>query len=110
MPFGRRRPLLRGAAVIGGTAAVAHHMGKKSAEASQQEADQNAAIEDLQDQQAQPEYAPPPPAYAPAPAAPAAVSSDQKFEQLTKLKEMLDQGILTQAEFDLEKQKILQSM
>jgi len=99
MPFGRRRPLLRGAAVIGGTAAVAHHMGKKSAEGSQQEADQNAAIEDLQDQQAQPQYAPP-----------EAASADDSYEQLTKLKDLLDQGILTQAEFDVEKQKILRSM
>jgi hypothetical protein len=94
------------AAVIGGTAAVAHSAGKKSAQKSQQEADQNAAIEALQDQQAAPQ-APAPAAAGPAPAAP---SSDDKFAELTKLKDLLDQGILTQAEFDLEKQKILQSM
>ena len=28
-------------------------------------------------------------------------------EQLTKLKSLLDQGILTQAEFDMQKQKVL---
>jgi hypothetical protein len=30
--------------------------------------------------------------------------------ELTKLKELLDNGVLTQAEFDAQKQKILQSM
>jgi hypothetical protein len=49
--FMRRRPLL-GAAVIG---AAAYHMGKKGAQASQQEADQNQAIADLQAQQAPPQ-------------------------------------------------------
>jgi hypothetical protein len=98
------------AAVVGGTA---HHMGKKSAQAQAAEAQQNAAIEDLQQQQAQPQYAPAPPApaYAPAAApAPAAASSDDKFDQLTKLKQLLDQGILTQAEFDVEKMKVLQGL
>ena len=44
----RRRPLL-GAAVVGG---VAYHMGKKGQQSRDQEADQNAQIADLQDQQA----------------------------------------------------------
>ena len=30
--------------------------------------------------------------------------------QLTQLKSLLDQGVLTQAEFDAQKQKILQGM
>ena len=93
------------AAAVGGTAYVA---GKHVANKQQAEADQNAAIDDLQDQQDQPQQAAP---AAPAPAAaPASASDDDKFEKLTKLKDLLDQGILTQAEFDLEKQKILQSM
>jgi hypothetical protein len=106
MPLGRRRRPLMKAAVIGGGAYVA---GKHVAHKQQAEADQDAAIADLQDQQA---AAPAPaPVYAPAPAAaPAAASDDDKFDKLTKLKDLLDQGILTQAEFDLEKQKILQSM
>ena len=32
------------------------------------------------------------------------------MEQLTKLKGLLDAGVLTQAEFDAQKQKILESM
>ena len=98
----RRRPLL-GAAVVGG---VAYHAGKKRNQAAQQEADQNAQIADLQDQQQQQQYqqAPPPrPAAAPA-------ADEDPMAKLTQLKGLLDQGVLTQAEFDFQKTKILQSM
>jgi membrane protease subunit (stomatin/prohibitin family) len=93
----RRRPLL-GAAVVGG---VAYHAGKKRNQAAQQEADQNAQIADLQAQQQQA----PPPQAAPAPAA-----EEDPMAKLTQLKSLLDQGVLTQAEFDFQKTKILQSM
>jgi membrane protease subunit (stomatin/prohibitin family) len=89
----RRRPLVR-AAVVGGTA---YYAGKKIAQGRQAEADQNAQIAELQQQQ---QYA------APAPAAP----QEDSVEKLKQLKDLLDQGVLTQAEFDLEKQKILQNM
>jgi hypothetical protein len=85
----RRRPLRR-AAVVGGVAAVAHHAGKNAGEAQ-------AA------QQAPQQYAPEPPP-APAPAA-----GEDMVTQLENLKKLLDQGILTQAEFDTQKQKILAS-
>jgi len=85
----RRRPLRR-AAVVGGVAAVAHHAGKNAGEAEAAQA------------QAQPQYAPPPPP-APAPA------GEDMVTQLEKLKKLLDDGILTQAEFDAQKQKILAS-
>jgi hypothetical protein len=97
----RRRPLAR-AAVVGG---VAYHAGKRGA--------QNAAAEQSQDQQiaelqAQQQYAPPAQQYAPPPpAAPASAGSDDMVAQLTNLKSLLDQGILTQAEFDMQKQKLL---
>ena len=94
----RRRPLLA-AAVVGGTA---YHVGKKGQQSRDQEADQNAQIADLQAQQQQ---APPPAAAAPAPAA-----EEDPMAKLTQLKSLLDQGILTQAEFDFQKTKILQSM
>jgi len=100
MPIGRRRPLRR-AAVIGGVAAGAHHMGKKSAQNQQAEAGQNAQIADLQDQQ---QYQAPP-AAAPAPAAPA---GEGIADQLAKLKSLLDSGVLTQAEFDAAKQTVIQ--
>jgi membrane protease subunit (stomatin/prohibitin family) len=91
----RRRPLL-GAAVVGG---VAYHAGKKGQQSSDAEADQDAQIADLQAQQAQ---------AAPAAAAPA--SEEDPMAKLTQLKSLLDQGVLTQAEFDVQKTKILQSM
>jgi membrane protease subunit (stomatin/prohibitin family) len=96
----RRRPLL-GAAVVGG---VAYHAGKKGQQGRDQEADQNAQIADLQAQQQQ-QQAPPPAAAAPAPAA-----DEDPMAKLTQLKSLLDQGVLTQAEFDFQKTKILQSM
>jgi hypothetical protein len=101
----RRRPLAR-AAVVGG---VAYHAGKKGAQNRAAEEAQDQQIADLQAQQAQqqsappPQYAPPPPAAAPAPSA----GSDDMVAQLTNLKSLLDQGILTQAEFDMQKAKLL---
>ena len=87
------------AAVVGG---VAHHAGTKSAQAQAAEQQQNQQIADLQAQQAQPQYAPPPPAAA----APEAGGTDM-VTQLENLKKLLDEGVLTQAEFDMQKQKLL---
>jgi len=87
------------AAVVGG---VAHHAGTKSAQAQAAEQAQNQQIADLQAQQAQPQYAPPPPAAA----APEAGGTDM-VTQLENLKKLLDEGVLTQAEFDMQKQKLL---
>jgi membrane protease subunit (stomatin/prohibitin family) len=96
----RRRPLL-GAAVVGG---VAYHAGKRGQQSRDQEADQNAQIADLQAQQQQ-QYQ-----QAPAQAAAAPAAEEDPMAKLTQLKSLLDQGILTQAEFDFQKTKILQSM
>jgi hypothetical protein len=100
----RRRPLAR-AAVVGG---VAYHAGKRGAQNAAQEQAQNEQIADLQAQQ---QYAPPPQQYAPpppapAPAAPEAGGADM-VTQLENLKKLLDEGVLTQAEFDMQKQKLL---
>jgi hypothetical protein len=96
MPFRRRRPLLRAAAVGG----VAYAAGKKGANSAEEEADPNAPAEQPEaEQQATPGD--------PGPAAP---SADQSMEELTKLKGLLDSGVLTQDEFDAQKQKILQNM
>jgi hypothetical protein len=97
----RRRPLAR-AAVVGG---VAYHAGKRGAQNAAAEQSQDQQIADLQAQQ---QYAPPAQQYAPPPpAAPASAGSDDMVAQLTNLKSLLDQGILTQAEFDMQKQKLL---
>jgi membrane protease subunit (stomatin/prohibitin family) len=93
----RRRPLL-GAAVVGG---VAYHAGKSRQQSAQQEADQNAQLADLQAQQAQQQYQAAPPQ---------APSQEDSMAKLAQLKSLLDQGVLTQAEFDVQKQKILMSM
>jgi len=89
------------AAVVGGTAAyVGGRMARGSQEKAQQEADQNAQIADLQAQQQQQQYA------APAPAS-AAAAGGGIADQIAQLKGLLDSGVLTQAEFDAGKQKIL---
>ena len=97
----RRRPLMR-AAVVGGTA---YYAGKKGAEGAQREADQNAAIEDLQaqqyQQQAYQQQAPPPAAGG---------MSEDSIEKLKQLASLHEQGVLTDAEFEVQKQKILQGM
>ncbi len=101
----RRRPLMR-AAMVGGGAYVA---GKHVAANQQREADQNAQIEDLQAQQAQqqaPQAAPPPPPPVAAPPPPAAGGTDIA-SKLVELKGLMDQGVLTQEEFDQAKQKLL---
>ena len=84
----RRRPLRR-AAVVGGVAAVAHHAGKNAGEAQAAQANQ--------------QYAPEPPP------APAPAGGTDMVTQLENLKKLLDDGVLTQAEFDAQKQKILAS-
>ena len=92
----RRRPIAR-AAMVGGVAYTASKAGARSAAAS---ADQSAAAEQPEVQQ-QAAVADP---------APAKPSADESMEELTKLKGLLDAGVLTQAEFDAQKQKILQTM
>ena len=92
------------AAMVGGGAYVA---GKHVAAGQQREAEQNAQIDDLQAQQAQqqaPQAAPPPP---PPPAAAPAAGGTDIASELVKLKGLMDQGVLTQEEFDQAKQKLL---
>jgi Short C-terminal domain len=92
--FRRRRPLMR-AAMVGG---VAYHVGKKA----QQGRDEDAA----QGAQGQVEAQQAPQAPAPAPAA--SGISDDVVHELQQLAQLKDQGILTQEEFDQQKQKLLQ--
>jgi hypothetical protein len=108
----RRRPLMR-AAMVGG---AAYATGKHVQRNQQREAEQDEAIAGMQ-QQPQQQYAPPPPQMAPppppppAPAAPPAAapqSTADRIAALTQLKSLLDAGVLTQEEFDAQKQQLLQ--
>ena len=100
MPMMRRRPVMRTVArtaVIAGTAtAVAGGVNRHQ--------QQKAAQQDAAAQQAA--------APAPAPAAPeaAAPSSDDLISKLKELANLKDQGILTEAEFNDQKAKILAEM
>lgn len=98
MPFVRRRPLLR-AAVVGG---AAYHAGKRVQEGREEDYDRDARIAELEAQQAATEQQ----QAAPAPAEPQA----DPMEQLEKLAKLKEQGILTDVEFEVQKQKILQGM
>ena len=76
--------------------------------------DQQQYAEQQQPQYAQPQqqYAPPPqqPAYAaPPPAEPAGGDMDAKLAQLKQLGELKDAGVLSEMEFEVQKNKILSS-
>ncbi len=98
MPMMRRRPVMRTVgrtAVIAGTASVV--AGGVNRHQQQKYAQQDAA--------SQQQAAPPP-----APAGVEAPSSDDLISKLKELANLKDQGILTQAEFDDQKAKILAEM
>ncbi len=90
----RRRPLAR-AAMVGG---AAYYAGKRVQEGREDDAYRDARLEELEAQQAQQ-------------AAPQAGGmSDNAIEQLQKLGELHNQGVLTDAEFEVQKQKVLQGL
>jgi len=92
-------PLIRGVArtaVIAGTAtAVSNRVSRRQANrwSQQEEAQYN------EQQQAAPQAA-----------APEAASQDDKLDQLKKLGELKAAGVLTDAEFEVQKEKILQGI
>ena len=88
------RGVARTAAIAGTATAVSNRVSRRQANKwSQQEQPQ-------QEQPPQFEQAPPPPA-------PAAPSTDDKLAQLKELGQLKDSGVLTDAEFDAQKAKIL---
>jgi hypothetical protein len=99
----RRRPLMR-AAMLGGAGYVA---GKRAQQSNYREADQEARLQQLEQQGAAQPAAAPPAAVAPA-AAPAPAAGGDLVARLTELKGLLDAGVLTPAEFEAAKAKILQ--
>jgi putative oligomerization/nucleic acid binding protein len=86
----RRRPLLRAAAIGGAGYMAGKKMGGRDGGA------QDGAYEE-------------PAAAAPPPAAPASGISNDSIARLKQLAELRDQGVLTDEEFNAEKQKVLDS-
>lgn len=126
--MGLLRGIARTAAIAGTATAVSNRVSRRQANrwaakdqqaAAEQEAQyaqqappQYAQPQYAQPQYAQPQYAPAPqyaePQYAPPPAeAPAPISTDDMLEQLKKLGELKEAGVLTDAEFQASKAKIL---
>lgn len=87
--FRRRRPLMR-AAMVGG---AGYYAGKKIQEGRQEDAAQDAPQDETQQ--------------ADAPAA--GGMSDDVIDQLGKLGQLHEQGVLTDDEFAAQKQKLLES-
>src|SRR5262245_51364660 len=96
-------------AVVAGTAtAVSNRVSRRQAgrwaEQDQQQAEHDYYQQQQYQQQQQQHQAPPPPPPAPAPAA---SGSDDLIEKLGQLGQLRDQGILTDAEFEAQKAKLL---
>jgi hypothetical protein len=104
--FRRRRPLMRAAVVGGGAYMVGKSAARKQGAAADAEADQDARISDLEQQQQAP------PQQAPAPAAPAAApeaAGSSIVDQLNQLAGLHEQGVLTDDEFSAAKAKLIGS-
>jgi hypothetical protein len=95
MMMRRRRPLMR-AAMVGGTA---YYAGKRVQEGREDDAYRDAQIAELQGQQAAQQAAPAP--------APSGGLSEDTINQLKQLGELKEQGVLTEDEFEAQKQKLL---
>lgn len=80
--------------MVGG---VGYAAGRAGARRSAQEEAQEQRLAGLESQQAPPAAAPAPPS----------ASADTTIEQLQKLGQLRDSGVLTDAEFEAQKQKIL---
>jgi hypothetical protein len=79
------------AAMVGG---ASYYAGKKVQEGREEDAERDARLAQVEAQQAG--------------APPASGVSDDMIEQLGKLGQLHEQGVLTDAEFDAQKQKLLQ--
>lgn len=92
----RRRPLAR-AAMVGG---AAYYAGKRVQEGREDDAYRDARLDELESQQAQQQAAP----------QGGGGMSSGSIEQLKQLGELHEQGVLTDAEFEVQKQKVLQGL
>ena len=93
--FMRRRPVAR-AAMVGG---AAYYAGKRQQDTQYREEEQEARLQDLEARQS-----------TETPVAPSGGMSQDSMAQLKQLAELKDSGVLTEAEFEVQKQKILQGM
>jgi hypothetical protein len=90
--------------MVGG---AAYYAGKRRQDTVSREQEQEARLQDLEAQQAQPVYAAPPPAAAPAaPAGSGAITADA-MAQLKQLAELKDSGVITEEEFEVQKRRLL---
>jgi hypothetical protein len=87
----RRRPLAR-AAMVGG---AAYAVGKSRQREQYREEDEQARLDEVEARQ---------------PVAPSRPTGDAAIEQLKELAALKESGVLTPAEFDAQKQKLLQGM
>jgi hypothetical protein len=94
MRMRRRRPLMR-AAMVGG---VAYHAGKRVQEGRDEDYERDARLEQLEAQQGQ------------GSGGGGGGMTDNTIEQLGKLGQLHEQGVLTDAEFEVQKQKLLQGV
>lgn len=103
--MGLIRGMARTAVVAGTATAVSNRVSRRQAGRWSSQDQQQYEAEQYQQQQQQ-QYAPPPPP-PPPPAPVAADDGPDMLEQLQKLGALRDAGVLTDAEFDAQKAKIL---
>jgi hypothetical protein len=96
--FRRRRPLLRAAVVGGGAYVAGKRVAQRNADQEAQQAEQDARIGNLEQQQQVPGA--PPPADDPA-------GGSSMGDQLTQLADLHQRGVLTDDEFAAAKAKLL---
>jgi putative oligomerization/nucleic acid binding protein len=99
MMMRRRRPLMR-AAMVGGAGYMA---GKSVARGSARESEQEQRLAELEAQPQPVAMAPPPPP----PPAPAPAAGGDLVSKLQQLKQLQDEGVLTEEEFAAAKAKLL---
>lgn len=92
----RRRPLLRAAAVAGGSYMAGKHVAQRRADQEYQDAEQDQRISDLEQQSSAASYA------APAPAAGSSMA-----DQLNRLADLHRGGMLSDDEFAAAKAKLI---
>ena len=104
------RGVARTAAIAGTATAVSNRVSRRQAGRwAQQEAEQQPPQQAYAAPPPPPAYAAPQPVYAAPPPPPPAPDMDAKLAQLSQLGALRDQGVLSDAEFEAQKARILAS-